>query len=188
MNTYIRPTSFLSRAALTLLLFFVCTVSARSAVSYYCTVSLSTGTNSASCVGGSVSSNGAHVTVTPSMGFSVKSVNWEFTRDDESVVSRPLNEDPESSDYIAGGDYGTVTVTFRTEIENVQVTFDLSGYGGEAPATQNLSIGQKVTRPTDPTDENYVFLGWFWDCLFLKVVTYSCLLPPKRVPRSSQAC
>ena len=165
MNTNIRPTSFLSRAALTLLLFFVCTLSARSASYIPCSVTLSTGTNSASCVGGSVSSNGTHVTVTPSVDFSIKSVYWEFTRDDETVEGRPLTEDPESGDYIAGGAYGTVTVTFRIEIEikNVQVTFEMSGYGGEAPATQNLTIGQKVTRPTDPTDENYVFLGWSCD-------------------------
>ncbi len=163
MNTNIRPTSFLTRAALTLLLFFVCTLSARSASYIPCSVTLSSGTNSASCVGGSVSSNGTHVTVTPSVAFSIKSVYWEFTRYDETVEGRPLTEDPESGDYIAGGAYGTVTVTFRTETENVQVTFEMSGYGGEAPATQNLTIGQKVTRPTDPTDENYDFVGWFCD-------------------------
>lgn len=165
MNTNIRPTSFLSRAALTLLLFFVCTLSARSASYIPCSVTLSTGINSASCVGGSVSSNGTHVTVSPSMGFRVESVYWELTRDDETVEGRPLTEDPLSGDYIAGGAYGTVTVTFRIEIEikNVQVTFEMSGYGGEAPATQNLTIGQKVTRPTDPTDENYEFLGWSCD-------------------------
>jgi hypothetical protein len=163
MNTNIRPTSFLTRAALTLLLFFVCTLSARSASYIPCSVTLSSGTNSASCVGGSVSSNGTHVTVTPSVAFSIKSVYWEFTRYDETVEGRPLTEDPESGDYIAGGAYGTVTVTFRTETENVQVTFEMSGYGGEAPATQNLTIGQKVTRPTDPTDENYEFLGWSCD-------------------------
>ncbi len=163
MNTNIRPTSFLTRAALALLLFFVCTLSARSASYIPCSVTLSSGTNSASCVGGSVSSNGTHVTVTPSVAFSIKSVYWEFTRYDETVEGRPLTEDPESGDYIAGGAYGTVTVTFRTETENVQVTFEMSGYGGEAPATQNLTIGQKVTRPTDPTDENYEFLGWSCD-------------------------
>ena len=163
MNTNIRPTSFLTRAALTLLLFFVCTLSARSASYIPCSVTLSSGTNSASCVGGSVSSNGTHVTVTPSVDFSIKSVYWEYTRDDETVEGRPLTEDPLSGDYVAGGAYGTVTVTFRTETENVQVTFEMSGYGGEAPATQNLTIGQKVTRPTDPTDENYDFVGWFCD-------------------------
>ena len=163
MNTYIRPTSFLTRAALTLLLFFVCTLSARSAVSYSCSVTLSTGTNSASCDCGSVSSNGTHVTVSPSLDFSVKSVSWEYARDDESVTSILLSEDPLSGDYIAGGAYGTVTVLFQTETENVRVTFEMSGYGGEAPATQNLTIGQKVTRPTDPTDENYDFVGWFCD-------------------------
>ena len=163
MNTNIRPTSFLSRAALTLLLFFVCTLSARSASYIPCSVTLSTGTNSASCVGGSVSSNGTHVTVTPSVDFSVQSVYWEFTRDDETVAGWSLSEDDLSGDYIAGGAYGTVTVTFRTETENVQVTFEMSGCGGEIPATQNLTIGQKVTRPTDPTDENYDFVGWFCD-------------------------
>ena len=103
MNTNIRPTSFLSRAALTLLLFFVCTLSARSASYIPCSVTLSTGTNSASCVGGSVRSNGTHVTVSPSMGFRVESVYWELTRDDETVEGRPLTEDPLSGDYIAGG-------------------------------------------------------------------------------------
>ena len=163
MNTNTQQTSFLTRAALTLLLFFVCTVSARSTVYVECSLTLSSGQESASCEGGSVNSNGAHVTVSPRTDFSVGSVYWSYPTSDGQEVGRPLSEDPLTGSYIAGGAYGTVLVTFQTETENVQVTFDLNGYGGEAPATQNLVIGDKVTKPADPTDENYAFVGWYWD-------------------------
>ena len=163
MNTNTRQTSFLTRAALTLLLFFVCAFSARSATYVPCSVNLSSGQESASCVGGSVSSNGAHVTVSPRTDFRVARVSWSYTLDDGTEGERQLTEDQLSGGYNAGGAYGTVTVSFKTETENVQVTFNLNGYGGEAPATQDLSIGDKVTRPDDPTDENYEFFGWYYD-------------------------
>ena len=151
MNTNTRQTSFLTRAALTLLFFFVCTVSARSTAYVECSLTLSSGQESASCEGGSVSSDGAQVTVTPRTDFRVASVFWSYPTSDGQEVGRPLSENPATGSYNAGGAYGTVLVTFQTEIENVQVTFDLNGYGGETPATQNLVIGDKVTKPADPT-------------------------------------
>ena len=163
MITNTRQTSFLTRAALTLLLFFVCTVSARSTVYFECSLTLSSGQKSAECLGGSVSSNGAQVTVSPRMGFSVVSVFWSYPTSDGQEVGRPLSENPATGSYNAGGAYGTVLVTFQTEIKNVQVSFETGSYGGEAPATQNLTIGEKVTKPADPTAENYEFLGWYWD-------------------------
>lgn len=41
------------------------------------------------------------------------------------------------------------------------VSFNLNGAGGTAPAQQNLSSGEKVPKPTDPTREGYTFGGWY---------------------------
>lgn len=40
------------------------------------------------------------------------------------------------------------------------VTFDVQGHG-TAPGKQTLTEGGKVTRPPDPTDEGYLFGGWY---------------------------
>ena len=42
------------------------------------------------------------------------------------------------------------------------VSFNMGGHG-TAPATQQVADGGKATRPTDPTDANYVFGNWYAD-------------------------
>lgn len=42
------------------------------------------------------------------------------------------------------------------------VTFDMKGHG-TAPETQNVGYGEKATKPADPVDEEYNFLGWYKD-------------------------
>ncbi|GCF94911.1 hypothetical protein NRIC_28020 [Enterococcus florum] len=47
------------------------------------------------------------------------------------------------------------------------ITFDLNGGTGNAP-TKQLTVGQVLTKPDDPTREGYDFLGWYlgdekWD-------------------------
>lgn len=43
--------------------------------------------------------------------------------------------------------------------ESHSVAFD--SQGGTAVASQTVAIGEKVTKPTDPTRENFIFGGWF---------------------------
>jgi len=40
------------------------------------------------------------------------------------------------------------------------VTFDANGHG-TAPTAQTVQSGQTATRPADPTEEGWVFGGWF---------------------------
>ena len=42
------------------------------------------------------------------------------------------------------------------------VTFNVQGHG-TAPEAQNVGYGEKATKPADPVDEDYNFLGWYKD-------------------------
>ena len=64
--------------------------------------------------------------------------------------------------YDALCDYGFVQVTFAEYGDKVLVTFNRNGHG-TAPLSQNLKLGDKVTRPEDPQEENYKFVGWYKD-------------------------
>ena len=45
-----------------------------------------------------------------------------------------------------------------------KVTFNLNGHGTGKPQDQDVQYGNKATKPTtDPTDQNYTFVGWYKD-------------------------
>lgn len=44
----------------------------------------------------------------------------------------------------------------------VTITFDMLGLGGDNKV-QNVTIGEKIEKPKDPTAEGYEFLGWYTD-------------------------
>ena len=54
----------------------------------------------------------------------------------------------------------TYSATYNSTIRQYDVTFDLQGHGS-AIAKQTLNYDSKVTRPTDPTDADYDFGGWY---------------------------
>ena len=96
-------------------------------------------------------------------------------------VIKPSN--PTKSGYVFAGWYKDINkeelFNFNTKItsniniyakwkekENIyyEVKFDLLGHGNNI-ASQSIIEGGKVTKPTDPSAEGYVFAGWYQDNL-----------------------
>ena len=60
----------------------------------------------------------------------------------------------------------TTVVTFNNvyippEPQYYTVTFNLNGHGSDTPEPQTILIDHLVTRPEDPTDDDYIFGGWY---------------------------
>ncbi|MCR4947792.1 MAG: InlB B-repeat-containing protein [Treponema sp.] len=83
-------------------------------------------------------------------------------------------EDPEKDDYDFAGwyngeslfDFSTpisspITLKAKWSVKTYTVTFDSDG--GSEIATKNIEIHKTLTKPEDPTKENYDFLGWYID-------------------------
>lgn len=95
-----------------------------------------------------------------------------------STINKP--SDPSASGYIFEGWFKESTCinawNFATETVNSNitlyakwtlapvpkytVTFDTQGYG-VAPENQIVEKGNKVTKPADPTEEGFQFMGWY---------------------------
>ncbi len=41
------------------------------------------------------------------------------------------------------------------------VTFDKQGHGTDTASTKDVAHDSKITKPTDPTDTGYTFMGWY---------------------------
>ena len=54
---------------------------------------------------------------------------------------------------------GSCNSTPEESIEKYTVSFDTQG--GSSVASQEVASGSFATRPTDPTKDNYSFIGWF---------------------------
>lgn len=59
--------------------------------------------------------------------------------------------------------YVNGTLTVQEEMILYTVTFDVKGHGEAPAAVTNVKAGSLITEPDRPTEENYVFAGWFKD-------------------------
>ena len=53
-----------------------------------------------------------------------------------------------------------VTLKLKAATPKHTVTYDVKGHG-VAPASEDVKEGAKVTKPADPTAENWAFVGWY---------------------------
>lgn len=109
--------------------------------------------------------NPTHLYVYPNKGYYLKSVNLSAggmatTLDPAPVAIGADNQDPYYEIDITKE--CTITASFNTWTDDVRVTFNKNGHG-TAPAYQNLHLGDKVTKPADPTDDFWNFGGWSKD-------------------------
>jgi len=86
---------------------------------------------------------------------------WTFRTDagvrDEHFFT--LNgEDVDSASYNYTAETAVLSLNFALA-EQFDVTFDSAG--GSSEATQTVTDGEKVSKPTDPTLTGYTFGGWF---------------------------
>ncbi|MBP5714820.1 MAG: InlB B-repeat-containing protein [Prevotella sp.] len=95
--------------------------------------------------------------VTPATGYYLKSVTKEGIQPPLESFA-PVDGDPYYS--VSAGDIITITFHKWGDYDDVRVTFNRNGHG-TAPPAQSLHLGDKVTRPEDPTADGYVFLGWY---------------------------
>lgn len=99
--------------------------------------------------------------------------------DEGSKISKPT--DPTADGYIFEGWYkesscknawnfnvDTVTtdVTLYAKwslapVEKYIVTFDTQGHGVAPDNITNVEKGSKISKPTDPTEDGYTFMGWY---------------------------
>lgn len=104
----------------------------------------------------SVSADHTKLYVTPNTGYYLVSVMRTGTTEPLQAIGTG-DEEP----YYSVSASDDITINFRPYTNNVRVRFNMQGHG-DAIANQNLTLGEKVTRPTpDPTAENYEFLSWF---------------------------
>ena len=141
--------------------------------------------NSANCIsvpeeGGWIVRDGTKVFVTANEdgGYYVKRVTWSEQNPNQDpnlnngVVSPPtLLNDPivapgKKPYYLLAGEGGYITATFGQWTDNVRVTFNNNGHG-TAPAAQDLTFDAQgkvtVPKPDGPTDDDWLFCGWYKD-------------------------
>ncbi len=60
-------------------------------------------------------------------------------------------------------DLSLIAVWKEKAVSSFEVSFDLNGADGDAPATQPVNDGGYATTPDDPTWKGHVFKGWYTD-------------------------
>ena len=109
-------------------------------------------------VGGTATVDGPTVTITVYDGYCLKKLMWD---NGTSTLTIPSISDDAVKIITLPQAEGIVYVTFAQKTDDVRVRFNTKGVG-TSPATQDLKLGDKVTRPTpDPTDEYNDFINWY---------------------------
>jgi len=118
------------------------------------------------------------VYVVPKPGFTVKSVVWSDNKGHQRKLSKLKVKSTTTGDYYDVPEITDckVTVTFCFLSSNVEVNFDMNVSDASGPDKQNLQIGDLVTKPADPTDVNFNFLGWYTDEDFKKPFDFNTAL------------
>ena len=119
---------------------------------------------------GTVRKKDGKLYVTPNAGYLKGNVKM-YKVDNDIIVSENVGEmgvvinNEQVSYYDCNGDWDYAEVIFRHSASNVNVTFDMNGHGGTAPNAQNLLefSTDNVLQPDTPTEEGFVFGGWFMD-------------------------
>lgn len=78
------------------------------------------------------------------------------------VVTNTLN----GTTATATSKVAKITVEAATTTPTITYTVTFNTDGGSSVATQRITSGQKVTKPTDPTKPDYTFAGWYSDSAF----------------------
>lgn len=88
-----------------------------------------------------------------------------FVHSDENAIFQGWYKDAERTEK---WDFATDTVNSDTVLyakwkvkEKFSVTFNLNGYGSGVPENQTVTENSKVTKPVEPTADDYVFGGWY---------------------------
>ena len=121
--------------------------------------------------------DGTKLYVTPETDYYINNVSWYSGNPDGggTVTSVVLNdamgyyEAPNSSGYVV------VTLHKWGDYDDVRVSFNMKDHG-TAPAAQNLTLGDKVKRPDDPTADGYTFLGWYTNSSCTKLFDFDTVL------------
>ena len=87
------------------------------------------------------------------VGGKVDTVNSNILKLDKNTITAVTYK------YNTGHGDLNVTLKVKYSIETVTVTFNTNG--GSAVASQTITAGGKVAKPTDPTKDGYTFDGWY---------------------------
>ena len=107
-----------------------------------------------------------NIVVTPNQFYYIENVIHEYSQGD-ATVRQTLTLNYLTGYYEVNSSLdGTVFAYFCLRSKDVCVSFDMNGHpnAANAPASQNLKLGDKVTRPApDPIADGYVVAGWYTD-------------------------
>ena len=105
-----------------------------------------------------------NIVVTPNQIYYVENVIHEYSQGD-ATVRQTLTLNYLTGYYEVNSSLdGTVFAYFCLRSKDVCVSFDMNGHpnAANAPAPQDLKLGDKVTRPApDPIADGYVVAGWY---------------------------
>lgn len=88
----------------------------------------------------------------------VSTINYSISKKGEGASSKPEGRQVIGMEELIAK-FGDEALEHYL-LPDCVVTFSANGHG-TAPAKQTVKEGDKVTKPTDPTAEDYIFLGWF---------------------------